>query len=518
MALDPRDESIAVGNGVVVDDGFALGDGVDFNGIDATTGSYLFEPMSVAQLASAARGDASAPGPGGRTHLAELRQRMNRRGEVHLGVREGVDPTRLEQAGWGVIFPEVPKGSDAEREQDAIREALSPLLSLRRSQAAMLVERRYREYGGSLGHQPGESKPRYLGRLGAGPGPADPDKVPYYLLIVGAPDAIPFSFQYQLDVQYSVGRIHFDAVEDYHHYARSVVAAETTGQELPREVAFVGVRNRRDRVTQLCRRYLVDPLADRIEGDVPGWKVSRYLDIAARKATVSQLVAGPATPALLFTGSHGVGFPKGDPRQVRHQGALLLEDWEGPGSGPITEDLYLSADDVPGDADLTGRIAFHFACYSAGSPEHDQFSQQASTRRRAIADHAFVAGLHKKLLALPRGGALACIGHVDRAWTYSFLPGPGGVAGGQGQIAVFESTLRALMKGMPVGHALEYFNARYAETAADLSSLIEALDFDPGAADEAMLAGLWTQSNDARGYVVIGDPAVRLPLTGASAT
>src|SRR5262249_32302833 len=148
---------------------------------------------------------------------------------------------------------------------------------------------------------------------------------------------------------------------------------------------------------------------------------------------------------------------------------------------------------VPSDADLLGRIAFTFACYSAGAPEHDQFSRHTSTKRKVIADHAFVAALHKKLLSLPRGGALAGIGNVDRAWTYSFLPDARALEKGAGQIAVFESALRALMTGMPVGHAVEYFNARYAETAADLSSLIEALDFDPGASDEATLAALWTQ-------------------------
>jgi hypothetical protein len=498
MAIHAHGESIA-------EDGR-----LDFNGIDAATGSYLFEPMSTAELAGAARARALFPEHGVKVHLAELQDRRARKGQLHLGLKEGLDPTRLEHAGWGVVFPGVPAGSEAEQQQEAIREALSPLLALRRSQAARLKEHRYREYKGALACHPGESKPRYLARLGAGPGPADPDKVPYYLLLVGSPEAIPYSLQYQLDVQYAVGRIHFDTVEEYAGYARSVVAAETSGLTLPREVAFVGVKNRLDRVTQLCHTHLVGPLADRIEADVPGWKVSRHFEDAARKANVTRLVGGPGAPALLFTGSHGVGFPKGDPRQIRHQGALLLQDWEGPGSGRLTEDLYLSADDVPGDADLTGRIAFTFACYSGGTPEHDQFSKHSATGRRAIADHAFVAGLHRKLLGLPRGGALAGIGHVDRAWTYSFLTGAGGVERA-GHIAVFESTLRALMTGMPVGYAVEYFNARYAETAADLSSLIEALDFDPGAADDATLANLWTLSNDARGYAVVGDPAVRLP-------
>ena len=81
--------------------------------------------------------------------------------------------------------------------------------------------------------------------------------------------------------------------------------------------------------------------------------------------------------------------------------------------GTVVQLVWLASavagDDVASDARLLGLLAFHFACYGAGTPRMDDFAHRSLQEPVAIAPHAFVASLPRRLLGHPQGGALAAV-------------------------------------------------------------------------------------------------------------
>jgi Peptidase family C25 len=465
-----------------------------FNGVNAATGDYLLPPLSADVVSRVATGEVLDP-----KEVEELRARYASLTSTYLGVVEGVDPLDLGQAGWGIVF--------AHGVDPAVRDALKPLIEHRREQASTLNEARFRAYVDADAYRPGESSADFLVRHGVAPGqPANPDKMPYYLLVVGSPEDLPYRFQYQLDVVYAVGRLNFDTPEEYARYAQAVIQAEMGPPPEP-TLALFGARNPDDRATTMSADHLVSPLSASLPQKAPAWSFTTMVgDGQATKANLGELLGGARKPTILFSASHGVGFPSGHPQQLTHQGAPLCQDWPGPVQwrSDIPPDFYFSGDDVSDQSNPSGMIAFFFACYGAGTPKSDDFAQQALGAAPQIAPHAFVGRLPQRLLAHPKGGALAVVGHIERAWGYSFMwPRVGE------QLETFEGTLSAVMSGKRLGAAIEYFNDRYAALTTELEDEKDNIRYG-AIPDAASISGLWTAKNDARNYVILGDPAVRV--------
>jgi len=105
-----------------------------FNGIDGITGEYLLPPMVADTLTRVALGETLE-----KSQVSEYESRM----QVVLALAEGLDPGKLDETGWGVIF-----SAHADRQvTNAIRDALGELLQHRKEGAGQLYSEFHYEKG-----------------------------------------------------------------------------------------------------------------------------------------------------------------------------------------------------------------------------------------------------------------------------------------------------------------------------------------------------------------------------------
>lgn len=452
-------------------------------GVFANSGKAMDAPSKADITALALRKNPAKPPPDG----------------PDLGAISEVDAQDLADAGWGVIF-----GAGATAD---IRARLEPLIDSRRKEASSRKERRFRVFADDKAPLKDESAAAWVARHGAATGfPVDPDKgVPYYLLIVASPEDISFEFQYALDMDWAVGRLWFDEVDDFSRYVQKLCDYERRVDWLtPRFVVFAPEHELDDATTRFVSSVAEPLAADGGRGPLGAslnYLLEPKIGWQARKAAFADLLSGANRPSVLFTGGHGVACEFNSPddtaRQRAIQGALVCADW--PNAGALAEDHWFGADDLGSAADLSGLVHFCFACYGGGVPERDDFSQVDHAPRR-IAERPFIARLPQKLLAR---GALAVVAHVDRAWSYSFRNMKGGT-----QEQGFRDALFRILRGDRLGEALDGFNARWTKLTAELHPVyVKWNNGEPGN-DEA-LADLLVATHDARNYFVLGDPAVR---------
>ena len=429
---------------------------------------------------------------------AEVRDRGERGATEHLAISD-IDPNNLEEAGWCVVL-----AKDAD---PAVKAALEPLLTHREREAGRL----FKIFEGASGFLPGDDARKWIERQGAGFANVDPEHgVPVYVLLVGSPQEIPFEFQYLLDLYWNVGRLHFDTPADYRTYAESVVAYETANKVPTRKhAAIFSVRNDGDRATGLLHDQVSKPIVTgtssvRTLANYKGFQLTSLLAEDATKERLTNLLAGKEAagpPAFLFTGSHGVKFKMDDPEQREKQGAILCQDW--PGFGKTAPEHLFMARDVPGNGAVHGLIHFFFACYGGGCPKEDNFGLASTEPPRQLVPEPIVARLPQKLLT---AGALASFAHVDRAWAYSFQN-----SRSVAQVQEMRDVMVRILQGHRIGQATDSFNMRWAVLSAELQesqSLRES--FANQLVSNAVLANRYVARNDARNYIILGDPAVRL--------
>jgi hypothetical protein len=337
----------------------------------------------------------------------------------------------------------------------------------------------------------------------------NPQLCPYYILIAGSPEKIPFNLQFLLDIPQAVGRIHFDNPNDYRQYAANIVEQEKYGRNLPEKKAVFFAPDH-DPATNEIHTKLVKPLVEGLPGAMK--EKIPFDDYLAVEATKDSIVKALQTrPALLFTARNGVGVPKTSKDQKSLQGAIRCQD----GDFPLSKNRrvgFLTGYDVPEGFSLPQGIMFAYACYGAGTRKKSDFNPYIPDDKKSEefllceGKEDFIGFLPKALLSDPAGGALAVVSHVDPAWGVSFKDPVTEVS----RPRIFGYAVRELLEGKPVGYAMTNFNMRYSNYNSLIVNMLEPEVRKKTKLDPFRLSGLWVCRNDAQNYCIIGDPAVSL--------
>jgi hypothetical protein len=347
---------------------------------------------------------------------------------------------------------------------------------------------------------------------------------PRYLLLLGDLHEVPLELQQALSTDAFVGRLAFRTDAGYEAYVEKVLKWEgAAARETKPRVIFYTSRDRTD-ATEVGHQALVTPSvrACRERQEVNDFPKADILEFGGEGAvpidTLLTQAAHPE-PGVLFTLSHGRGPPAGGwakpEDRPKHQGELRLPDGE-----------FLPAEELASRPFLPGGVWFSFACFSAGTPSHSSYTHwlrqlppSDSNARKALealpplGEQPFIAALPQAALANPNG-PLAVMGHVDLAWTCSFKHK------GRSTPSRYIELLKALAGGSRAGVALstllQFLNEASSELATSYN--MEELERTYGKRSSIDLvdrAWLWMQRQDLANYILLGDPAVRLPLASA---
>lgn len=414
---------------------------------------------------------------------------------------DDIDELRLQR--WAVIVPEGERGR-------RLRAIVEPLARLRGEQQGATPA----TFAAPARMSRGEAL-EWCTRMRASFG--RPREVPRYCMIVGDLDEVALELQQALALGDACpGRLAFDSEEDLAAYVDKAVRADRAASGARPAVLVHAVAA--DPATKHGRERLAEPLLRQLGdshglGELPATEL-HDLDGPALDRPGQEAVA----PGFLFSLTHGYGGERGRgfasyAARRAEQGALVV-----PGRGRLTGEALRTG------AFLPGGFWFLFACYGAGTPGEScyapwlralggaggKIAEEVLGALPGAGERPFVAAAPKAALA-NSAGPLACFGHVDVAWQFSYSEADPIALSRPDKFGVLvEDACRGRRAG-----ALARTLARHANEAA-LKLAAAAEQARGGTAVAGRLAHLWLLHHDLAAFVLLGDPALRLVDPGRS--
>ncbi len=355
---------------------------------------------------------------------------------------------------------------------------------------------------------------------------------PGYVCILGDLDQVSLATQRELALDGFPGRLALPSDEDYQAYVDKVLAWEHRTSAHDRARALFYTVHDRTEATIAGHEKLVAPCLRECQQlrreEFPASSVENAGNPDEPDPDELLTLAASDHPTVMFSMSHGIGPPRGrsyTAEEARHRQGAMHFGRQG----------ALMPDDVGQGAFLPGGLWLYFACFGAGTPVQSAYrrwlamlEQNGMTGlgplggvlRGLDQGGGFVSGIAKAALANPRG-PLALIGHVDLAWSYGYEElrvNDDGSITGKSRARHFSTLLARLVKGERAGAAFSAMQQARSDVGWELNNHYDRCREAGGGVEgvdereRLALGHLWMRHQDLDGYVLLGDPAVRLPL------
>jgi hypothetical protein len=305
-----------------------------------------------------------------------------------------------------------------------------------------------------------------------------------------------------LNTASAVGRLDLEG-DDLVRYVKALITNWGDAKaQVTKAVIWSDARGGPSDITRLMRESVAVPVSDDLKGD--GQISVAFLDGAAGEATCTNLVETLThdLPALVVTTSHGVTAPLDNPRVMRSQLGLPIDQ-----AGQV-----LNLDQLLASWRPNGAIWYAHACCSAGADDVTSFGGLFDGKSDLDRTLVAIAQAGPITSPLPRAllGAeqpLRCfIGHVEPTFDWTLIQPL------TRQVLTSElrkSLYNQLYKPRPVGLAFQQFYGQ----VATLETQHAAARRDYNKGQDSRDLGLYCvlAAIDIRTTVILGDPTVTLP-------
>jgi hypothetical protein len=405
------------------------------------------------------------------------------------------------RVGWGLVLQDDPALSYPERARADDAPVAARRLAEARSATGVPVVLRYNpDDDASLYRYYDDGSRHPLPITGEGVRGMGRGGLPYYLLLLGTPERLPWELQFRLNPVCCTGRLDLDenGLANYVNAALCSWSGSGTKAESP---LLWTVQHEPGDITWLMRQSVGERVFKRWRHDPQIGKAARAL--RDEDATSAQLrsALSEISPAIVVTTSHGMTGPLQDMAQMRSTLGRLVDANHAP----------LDPTSLLGNWSPDGVVWYALACCSAGGSGRNQFEGLLSPQTRAARVVEAVSALGAMVTELPRvllgasRPARAFIGHVEPTFDWTLRRADSGLVTTDALVeALYDEFFQ--VKPPPVGFALRRYFGQAATLRALWAGEVQAVRRRDSARSASLLAGL--AGIDRQCTVILGDPAV----------